>query len=240
MNVTQRTEPDWDELARDLSKRVAAFAPDWTEPTGADPGVTIVELFGFLAESILGRADGSARGRARLRKVFAQLERADAEGCSDGTLSRNRYSFGQLLTAADFEHEQDYQRTKHRRHNRLLHGVGIVRGLAVKVEGAEAGGDPVVVVSPGLAIAADGEELLVCEGVTRDVCPGPVVCYVTVGLAERPTNVVAPGEASRIEESADVAVVEEVPVGHLAIARLTRAGKSWRADPDFRPARVSG
>ena len=56
--MAELTAPDWEELARDLSKRVADFAPDWTDPVGGDPGVTIVELFGFLAEYSWGRPDG--------------------------------------------------------------------------------------------------------------------------------------------------------------------------------------
>ena len=73
----------------------------------------------------------SPRGLARLREIVEQLERVHASRCPDGTLVRNRYYTGKLLSAADFEQEQQYLRAKHRRHNRLLHGVGIVSGLDV-------------------------------------------------------------------------------------------------------------
>ena len=197
--MTELTDAGWDELVRDLRARVARYAPDWTDVNDSDPGITLVELFAFLAEPFLGGPDGSPRARARLREIVEQLERAHATRCPDATLVRNRYFTGKLMSAADFEQEQSYNRTKHRRHNRLLHGVGIVRGLEVGVEPGQPGEDPVVVVSPGVAIDARGEELVVCERVTADVCPGKAVCYVTVRLVERPTNVVAGGEASSVE-----------------------------------------
>jgi hypothetical protein len=218
---------------------VAAVAPAWTEPADNDPGITFIELFGFLAESLLSRADLSPHARARLREVLDRLERADDSDCQDGTLTRNRFFSGQLLTADDFTREQAYEGAKHRRHNRLLHGVGIVRGLAVALEPRPGSGDPTIVVSPGVAISPDGEELVVCEAATRDVCPGASACYVTVALVERPTNPMPGGESSRIEESAEVAVSEEVPPGHLAIARLLRDDGAWRSDPRFEAARVS-
>lgn len=236
--MAKRNDGDLNELTRDLSSRVAAFAPDWTEPVGGDPGFTLVELLGFLAESILARPDLSPQARTRLGEVLAQLDRAGNPGCEDGTLTRNRYFSGKLLSVDDFEQEQSYQRTKHRRHNRLLHGVGIVRGLDVSTGSHGAGGDPEVVVAPGLAIGPDGEELVVCEPVTRDVCKGTSACYVTLALVERPVDPTADGEYSRIEESVDVAVSEDVPLGHLAIARLVLDNSVWRSDSTFRPARV--
>lgn len=237
--MAELTDADWDDLARDLTARVAVFAPDWTAQTDTDPGVTIVELFAFLTESLLYRQDGSPRGRARLREIVEQLARVHASPCPDGTLIRNRYYTGKLLSAADFEQEQQYLRTKHRRHNRLLHGVGIVSGLDVSVETLHAGEEPVVVVSPGVAISQEGEELLLCERATSDPCLGKEVCYVTVRLVERPTNVDPGGEASRIGESAEIAVVEDVAPGLLAIARLTRDGATWQADPGYEPLRVA-
>jgi hypothetical protein len=233
----ESSNADWEELTRDLSARVAAFAPDWTDYTGSDPGVTLMEVFGYLAESLLSRADLTPEARTRVHEVLSRLERADDSACQDATLSRVRFYSGKLLTVDDFELEQSYLRSKHRRHNWLLHGVGIVRGLGVSLEPGPARGDVVVVVSPGIAIAPDGEELVVCEPVTRDLCQASM-CYVTVSLVERPTNPTPDGEASRVDESADVAVSEDLPAGHLAIARLLRDGGVWRSDPGFNPPRV--
>ncbi len=228
-----------EELRRVLSARVGAFAPDWTDPSENDPGITLVELMGFLAESVLSRSDLSPRARTRLREILERLERADDPDCQDGTLIRNRYSFGKLLSADDFEQEQSYNRTKHRRHNRLLHGVGIVRGLEVGLEQDPGGGDSTIVVSPGVALDPNGEELVVCEPVKLDPCKGSSPCYVTVALTERPTNPTPDGEPSRIEESAEIDVSEDVPAGHLAIARLLHDGSLWRSDPTFTAPRIS-
>ena len=181
------------------------------------------------------RRHGFGLGFARSSTSWSGLH---ATRCPDGTLIRNRYFTGKFLSAADLEQEQDYVRTKQRRHNRLLHGVGIVRGLEVSVEPREPGEDPVVVVSPGVAIDPQGEELVVCERVDACLCSGKAICYVTVRLAERPTNVMAGGEASRIEESAEISVIDDVPAGDLAIARLVRDGDAWLPDATFEPARV--
>ena len=63
---------------RDLSARAAAFAPDWTDWSDSDPGITLVELFAFLAENLLYRGDMSPHARSRLREILERLERADA------------------------------------------------------------------------------------------------------------------------------------------------------------------
>jgi hypothetical protein len=232
--MAESTDARWEKFGRDLSARVAAFAPDWTDSSDSDPGVTLVELFGFLADSLLSRADLSPQARTRLHEVIAQVARADDSTCQDGTLTRTRFFTGKLLTADGLAQEQAYNRTRLRRHNRLLHGVGIVRGLGVALEARPGGGDPTIVVSPGLAISPDGEELVVCEPVSRDVCQGVSACYVTLGLDERPAAPTPDGEHSRIEESAEVAVSDDVPGGQLAIARLVNDGGLWRPDPSFK------
>ena len=54
------------------------------------------------------------------------------------------------MTEAEFTAEQDYVRERLRRHNRALHGVGVVRGLELAVVGDSA---PPLEVRP---VAADG------------------------------------------------------------------------------------
>ena len=61
-------------------------------------------------------------------------------------LKRNRCFWGKLLTAEDLELEQEYFREKLKRHNRYLHGFGVVFGLEVSKNGRD------VAISPGLAI----------------------------------------------------------------------------------------
>jgi hypothetical protein len=187
---------------------------------------------------MLTGGDMSPEARARLRDLVTRLERAGDSVCEDATLTRTRYFSGKLMSVDDFELEQAYQRTRHRRHNRLLHGVGIVRGLGIALEPRQGGGEPVVVVSPGVAISPDGEELVVCEPLSVDACQGGTVCYITVALVERPVDPTPAGEPSRIDESAGVAASETVPPGHLAIARLVRERGTWRADTAFAAPRV--
>jgi hypothetical protein len=73
-------------------------------------------------------------------------------------LQRVRYFTGQMLSADDFNTEQNYFREIHRRHNRYLHGWGVVSGLKVSIDKGN-----VVQVSPGTAIDCIGNELLLCS-----------------------------------------------------------------------------
>lgn len=45
----------WDELRSELVRRIAAYAPEWTDRGASDPGVTILELVAFLGENLLFR-----------------------------------------------------------------------------------------------------------------------------------------------------------------------------------------
>ena len=55
----------------------------------------------------------------------------------------NRYFTGKHMTAEDFEADQHYFLSRHRLHNALLHGWGVVWGLEVRT-----------VVEAGKAVAA--------------------------------------------------------------------------------------
>ena len=224
------TDDDWDELVRDLAARVAVYAPDWTESSSDDPGITLVELFAFLGESLLGRAERIPGARARLLAELERLERIAVTDCDDATLVRARFFTGQVLTADDLAQEQDYLRARHRRHNRLLHGSGVVSGVEVSLKGADKGGNAVVVVSPGVAIDPNGEELVLCEPTTVRLPPRATACFVSIRLAERAASATPDGEATRVEESAEVIVRRQVPPGSLLIARLVRERNTWRID----------
>ncbi|MEP6636871.1 MAG: hypothetical protein ABJB97_09115 [Acidobacteriota bacterium] len=70
---------------------------------------------------------------------------------------RNRFFNGKLLTPEDLELEQQYFRSKLKLHNRYLHGFGVVVGLEVARHGSD------IVVTPGLAIDCEGNEIIVAE-----------------------------------------------------------------------------
>lgn len=78
---------------------------------------------------------------------------------------RTRYYPRQLVSAADLTQDQMYFREKARRHNRLLHGWGIVCGAEVKVS-AKAG---CVDVNTGYILGPYGDEILLDEVVTVDL-----------------------------------------------------------------------
>jgi hypothetical protein len=233
-------DSDLEQLTRDLSTRVAAVAPEWTDHVDNDPGVTLIELFGFLAESVLARPGVSPEARTRLHNAVTMLQGPTVSTCAElPTPRRVVYFAGQLLSPADLEDEQDYIRNRHRRHNLLLHGTGIVSGLDVTVE-PQQNGEPLAVVSPGVAIGPDGEELVVCDRLTSTMSQGLSSSYVTLHLAERAGAMLAGGQASRVEEVAEVAVRADIPSGHLALARLERVNGSWVLDGTFKPERLRG
>ena len=164
-------------------------------------------------------------------------------------LKRNRFFSGKLLTAEDLALEQEYFREKLKRHNRYLHGFGIVFGLEVSKSGSA------VVIAPGLAIDCQGNEIVVPESLELAL-PGPDLgstIFVSISDAEKETDPVPSPlpngselENSRIEESA-VAVFEKgnANQGHrhfkgrwracgkshgLTIAKLRLSSGQWRID----------
>lgn len=89
--------------------------------------------------------------------------------CTNGdgmSLERTRFFPRQLITPDDLTQDQHYFREKMRRHNRLLHGWGVVCGLRVR----QGGGDCEIDVEHGYALSPQGDEILVPETVTMDLC----------------------------------------------------------------------
>ncbi|HEY6100706.1 MAG TPA: hypothetical protein VIW03_14810 [Anaeromyxobacter sp.] len=153
--------------------------------------------------------------------------------------TRVRYFSGQLLSAADFQAEQDYTRDRLRRHNRWLHGWGVVGGLAISVSRGE------IVVAPGLAIDGLGNEIEVCEPAHRALPSSSRPCYLTVAFAERDTDPVGdPPVFSRVEEGWALAYEVKAPArtppgpARIALARLLPARRGWRVDPRYRARRA--
>ena len=241
MELDRSNDREWERLARDLAARIEVFAPDWTNHRESDPGTTVAELIAFLAESLLTRSAPTQASRARLRDVVTRLAGSHPLPCREPSQpTRVRYFAGRVLSAADFELEQSYARGKHRRHNLLLHGMGIVTGLDVTMESGAAG-ESVAVVSPGLAIGPDGEELLVCERATRPLNSIMSPCYVALRLVDRPDAMVPTPdgeEPSRVEEVVEIQVIPDAAPSDLVLAHLQHVGGAWRIDPSFKAARL--
>jgi hypothetical protein len=168
----------------------------------------------------------------------------DCTGCEPGalvSLERTRFFPRQLVTPDDLTQDQVYFREKLRRHNRLLHGWGIVCGALVQHrEGCE------LTVTSGYLLGPWGDEIVIDEEVSIDVCStdsvGPFDCididpwcgtaprlkedttaYLAVRHVERATRpVLAPGcgcgddgcEYSRTRDSFELRVLTELPASY--------------------------
>lgn len=108
---------------------------------------------------------------------------------AESPLERVHYFTGQILSPDDLRAEQDYFLARLRRHNRYLHGWGVVTGLGVSVDEA---GD--VRVDPGLAIDCFGSEIVVPAPQKLSIADGLERGFVALAYAEtgtRPTPVPA-------------------------------------------------
>ena len=169
-------------------------------------------------------------------------------------IKRVNYFTGQLLNAADFQAEQDYHREKQRLHNRLLLGLGIVGGLKVSLGKGDRAGR--VVVAPGSAMDPTDELIQLCEAGSLSLKSSAAAVRIYLRHTERPadalpaTNPNATSQPSRIEEGAELVLVDEAPPATaaarrvaadptgVALARLVRTRTGWRVDRNFKVARV--
>jgi hypothetical protein len=233
------------DISRSLRDRVVAHVPDWTDNNESDPGIVLLELFAFLTETLQYRANAiPERGgpvAARLAK-FALALAPDNAGTASGAIERPRYFTGQILGVDDFQLEQDYFRERLRRHNRQLHGFGVVHGLGVSVRRKGTGQQ--VAVEPGFAIGPSGEEIEVPGVATIDLPAGGSRLYVTLLHTERATRPQPAIEGrepqfTRIEEGFAVRLEIETASDAVSLARLLRADGGWRVDETFKPAWVA-
>jgi len=161
-------------------------------------------------------------------------------------LERPHYFYGKLLTAADFQQEQDYHLDRSRRNNRFLHGWGIVSGLGVCIEDAYT-----VVVSPGLALDCAGNELVLAapEEISLLCLTGKqylTIRYTETPVAEQPA-LQAGTEFSRIREGVCIELARINPAENhrgmeagspgcgqshaLCLATLSQRDANWRVTP---------
>jgi hypothetical protein len=233
-------------LAVELRRAMQTHVPNWTDSNESDPGITLLEVSAFLAESLLFRADQiPARGRAAAWRAAAALAALTHDRAALGeSLKRPLFFAGRLLDAATLTAEQDYHREKLRRHNRAVLGYGVVSGLAVRVEPAAGSGGSHVVIEPGYAIDRNGEEISIpCVARVPPLAQGDIA-FVTLRFWENPCPLTAatdglPSGMPAIEEACVIGVNPEVKAPAFALARLIRSGGRWQVDPDFVTPRVS-
>lgn len=243
-------------FARDLRRAVARVAPDWTDFGAHDPGVTMLQLLAFTLEDLEFRhaaLDPHARllardVAARAAALAAALEDA-SDDCGDGP-TRVDYFTGMIFGSDDFSAEQDYFRQRLNRHNRLLHGSGVVTGLEVTVAGTGSAGS--VTIAPGFALDGAGNELCVATPCSLSLPAAGGALLVVIAYRERPCRPVpAPGNAtdpagdiasglraSRIVETFDATLAAAPAADAVTLARVQRSRGRWRIDPAFEPTRI--
>ena len=240
------SEEQWTVLAHRIEHALVEVAPGWTEPTGHDPGITLLQALNFALDELLHRSPAlDAEGRRLAQRVAERAlelvrRRPDDADCGPG-LQRVRYAAGMVLAAEDLQADQDYFRSRLSRRNRLLHGAGIVSGLAVQLESAATGAR--ITVAPGLALDALGNEIEVDQPTTLPLPAAGGAQLVLVRHVERPCRPVAtatndPGatQATRVVESFVVELAQSAGPDALALARVRRVGAGWRLDKSFKPA----
>ena len=174
-------------------------------------------------------------------------------------LKRNNFFAGRLLSAEDFAGEQDYVLGRMRRHNRLLHGSGLVEGLQVSVTGRATA--PTVTVGPGYALDPLGDEICVCTAAELPLPPKGTRLYVVICHRECLTDPIpvpsTPAEPdsemtpSRIADTFDVLLPAALPQKQVGLCGTTTGGTSgvplarllfsrgrWRVDRRFRVPRA--
>jgi hypothetical protein len=243
-------------LARDLQRAIARVAPDWTDVGTHDPGITMLQLLAFTLDALQYRHAAlapHARLLARDVATRAAALAAALDGTSDdcgGGLARVNYFTGMVLGSDDFSAEQDYLRHRLNRLNRLLHGSGVVTGLAVGVAGTGSAGS--VTIAPGFALDRAGNEICVDVPCTLALPTTGTALLVLLSYREQPCRSVPatsgpldptgdPGSsarATRIAETFD-ATLAALPVADaVALARVVRVRGRWRVDPAFKTPRV--
>ncbi|MDT3680323.1 MAG: hypothetical protein ROZ64_15980 [Burkholderiaceae bacterium] len=215
-------------------EHIAGIPGDWAGLNDSDPGITVIELCAWLADSLVHAESGPSHARrdAALH-AFSPLLQPPC-GSAHVPLVRPRFFAGRLLDVATLAAEQDYLREKLRRHNRLLHGSGIVTGLGVEVVPDGAGER--VIVEPGYAIDACGDDIAVPERASLPLPTGATEAFVSLRRWDRPCNPV-PGpngpEATDFEEASIIAMSARVPTHAVALARLVHEQDAWSIDTGF-------
>lgn len=131
---------------------------------------------------------------------------------------RPRYFEGMILSAEDFQTEQEYHCNKRRMHNRCLHGTRVACGLEVDLR------RNMVSIQPGMALDCQGNEIVVSEPVRISLPPRKRRFYLTLAYAETASHPM-PGfsldrdleeeEFSRIQESYELGWTARDPLaGH--------------------------
>lgn len=100
INLDNRT---FDDLMEELRGLIPRYAPEWTNHNVSDPGITLLELFCWVAEGMIYRTD---RIPESSRRRFLELLGSDAAGSLDDATAETVRALQEpwrAVTAADFE-----------------------------------------------------------------------------------------------------------------------------------------
>jgi hypothetical protein len=168
---------------------------------------------------------------------------------------RPRFFSGKQPTAADLAQQQHYFLERLKRHNRSLHGFGIVSGLKVTTEPGR------IVVDAGMALDCEGNEVVIANRQTLslpETIEGWPNAHVGVRYVENcgdPVTVSGVEEASTIREGFEIVFDKEnysrahrhvrarwlaCGAAHpLTIAKLRCLGsQGWRVDRRYRAPQI--
>jgi hypothetical protein len=142
---------------------------------------------------------------------------------------RMHYYDGEFLKQDDFTTEQSYHLGMRRLHNQYLHTPGVVYGLEVTA------GDNMVTISPGVAVDADGHELILDAPL-----PVPVASAGDIAIKYKEEETDSSGETGitgnkRVTESTVIAAPADTP--RIVLARALAAGSPVPLDSAFAPQR---
>jgi hypothetical protein len=169
------------------------------------------------------------------------------------SFERPHFFSGKLVTTDDLALEQEYFLEKLKRHNRSLHGFGIVSGLQVTTDSGR------IVVDAGMALDCQGNELVIQN--VQTLSPPATkesrrTAYVNMRYAEDSVGAetIPEAEGSRIRESFEIVIGQEnfnrghrhvrarwLPCGEphaITIAKLKHNSQGWRVDRRYRPPTI--
>ncbi|RPJ41091.1 MAG: hypothetical protein EHM21_13680, partial [Chloroflexi bacterium] len=142
-------------------------------------------------------------------KQMANQEMAMVEWRGLGALERPRYYPRQLITPDEMNLEVKYYRDMMRRHNRMLHGWGVVAGAAVcaVANRDKTGTEPYMVkVTPGYILGPYGDEIIIPRERTFDLRTGSAVGSADESVPGMADPYCTPVTVQKIEGTAYVSV----------------------------------
>jgi hypothetical protein len=167
--------------------------------------------------------------QVRWRRVWRENSQPVTRACNACTTF-----FGQALSVEDFLDEQNYFRSRLRRLNRMVHGVGVITGLGVSIVGK--GNSARVVIEPGLAIDAQGEEIEAPEAISLPLPGQGKTLVLQIRFAERPCQPVPAATSddsagaqqySRIMETCEALLSAAADASAVTLARLRHTNGRW-------------